>query len=280
MRSQSGGNQSVERAAAVLRALRRGRPAQRVSDLAGATGLSFSTASRILATLEAAGLVQRAPDGQCYELGGEVLSLAGAALNHHPVHREARPVAQRLAWELGLGANLAVRRGGELFYLHHVEGGLAPRPYTLLGQRNPLHATAMGKCLALGMTPEESARHLGPGPYRACTAHTLTDAAAWRAELARVAERGWAGEVEELALGRACVAAPVRDRTGTVVAALSVSGTLSAMALHEREATLGRRVVEAADAVSLALGHVPAPLPPPRSRPQPRPRSREAGRPS
>ncbi|WP_344526136.1 helix-turn-helix domain-containing protein [Streptomyces albiaxialis] len=140
MCSQRGGNQSVERGAAVLRALRRGPPAQRVSDIAGATGLSFSTASRLLATLEAADLVRRAPDGQGYGLGPEVLALAGAALNHHTVHRQARPVAQRLAWELGLGA----------------------------------------------------------------------------------------------------------------------------MALHERAAALGRRVVEAADTVSLALGHTPAPLPPPR----------------
>lgn len=256
MSSERGSNQSVERAAAVLGVFTHGRPAQRVSDVASALGLNLSTTSRLLATLEAAELVRRDPVSQLYELGPAVISMAGVALNNDAVYRQSRPVTQRLAWELGLGANVAVRRGGELFYLQNVEGQLAHKSYSLLGQRNPLHATAMGKCLALGMTPEERTEQLGPGPFHAYTQQTLTTPEALESDLAAVAGRGWATEVEELALGRACIAAPVRDHTGAIVAAISVSGALSAIALHDREAELGRLIIEAADSVSVALGYL------------------------
>lgn len=63
------------------------------------------------------------------------------------VHREARQIAQNLAADLGLGANVAIRRGDQLLYLLNCEGRQAPRSFTLAGQRNPLHATGPGKAL-------------------------------------------------------------------------------------------------------------------------------------
>lgn len=256
MSSERGGNQTVERTAAVLRVFTHARPAQRVSDVAAALGLNLSTTSRLLATLEAAELVRRDPVSQLYELGPAVISMAGVALNNDAVYRQSRPVTQRLAWELGLGANVAVRRGGELFYLQNVEGQFAHKSYSLLGQRNPLHSTAMGKCLVLGMTDQERAELLGDGPFFAYTQRTLTTPEALEEELAATSERGWATEVEELALGRACISAPVRDHTGGIVAAISISGALSAIALHDREAELGRLIIEAADSVSVGLGYL------------------------
>ncbi|HEY3684645.1 MAG TPA: IclR family transcriptional regulator [Streptosporangiaceae bacterium] len=255
MVSEHGGNQSVERASAVLSAFTLGRPALRVSDVAAHVGLGVSTTSRLLATLESVELVRRDPVSQLYELGPAVLTMAGIALNHDPIYRQSRPVAQRLAWELGLGANVSVRRGAELFYLLNVEGQLAQKSFSLMGQRNPLHATAMGKCLLLGLSPQERGALLS-APYAGFTQRTITTARALDADLAGAAERGYTTEVEELALGRACVAAPVRDHTGEVVAAISLSGALSAIALDEREAELGRIIVEAADSVSTGLGYL------------------------
>ncbi|OXM71469.1 MULTISPECIES: IclR family transcriptional regulator [Amycolatopsis] len=256
MVSESGGNQSVERASAVLNAFTLGRPALRVSDVAAEVGLGISTTSRLLATLESVELVRRDPVSQLYELGPAVLTMAGIALNNDPIYRQARPVAQRLAWELGLGANVAVRRGAELFYLLNVEGQLAQKSFSLMGQRNPLHATAMGKSLLLGLSPEQRRDLLGPEPLQGFTGHTITTFEALDADLARVTGRGYSTEIEELALGRACIAAPVRDHTGAVVAAISLSGALSAIALDEREADLGRTIVEAADSVSIGLGYL------------------------
>lgn len=252
--ADSGNNQSVERAAQLLRALAdAGHTRVRASDLASAAGLGLSTASRLLATLESLGFVERDPVTSLYRLGPLALRVGGAAANQQPVHREARQVAQSLAARLGLGVNVARRHGDRLVYLINAEGELAPRSFTLLGQTNPLHATGLGKCLLLGCPAGERDELLGE--LTAFTARTITDRGALEAELDEVRARGYAMEVEELALGRACVAAPIRDREGAVVAAISVSGALSALDLANRRDELAQIVIETADTVSTALGY-------------------------
>jgi DNA-binding IclR family transcriptional regulator len=264
MAAEASSNQSVERALSVLRALAAGRSELRVSDVAKATGLGLSTASRLLATLEAAGFVDRDPVSGLYRLGLDMVSLGGAVLNSHPVHREARQTAQNLAAELRLGANVAVRRGDRLFYLLNFEGRLAPRAFVLAGQYNPLHATGLGKSLLSGLSAEQRRTLLPKETLHAYTPHTVTTHERLDEEITRTLGLGYATEVEELALGRACVAAPIRDGSGTVVAALSVSGPLSAINLADREAELARAVIEAADSISIGLGYVgPAHVPPP-----------------
>lgn len=252
---EQGANQSVERAAAVLGAFLAGRPELRVADVARHAGLSVSTASRLLATLEALAFVERDQVSSLYRLGPALITMAGVAINQHPVHREARQIAQNLAADLGLGANVAVRREDAVFYLCNFEGRLAPKSYALMGQRNPLHATGLGKCLLMGVDSAERRTLLGDA-LAAFTVRTITDHAALDAALAEAAVRGYATEVEELALGRACVAAPILDAAGTVVAALSVSGPLSAINLPGREAELAGVVIEAADSISVSLGYV------------------------
>src|SRR5690606_27295802 len=123
--------------AAILAAFTRGGPAVgsqlRVADVAREIGLGVSTTSRLLATLEKVGFVQRDPVSQLYSLGAELITLGGRAVNQHPVHRAARQIAQNLAATLGLGANVAVRDGGTMFYLCNFEGPRAPRSFVLTG---------------------------------------------------------------------------------------------------------------------------------------------------
>lgn len=261
MAAETGTNQSVERAAQLLRALAdAGEVKLRASDLATETGLGLSTVTRSLATLEALDLVERDPVTSLYRLGPLALRLGGAAANQSPVHREARQVAQNLAARLGLGVNVARRHHRRLVYLVNAEGQHAPRSFTLLGQTNPLHATGLGKCLLLALTPAQRHELFPEGELTAFTARTLTTHEALEADLAKVLCRGYATEIEELALGRACVAAPIRDRDGEVVAAVSVSGSLSALDLSNRTEQLGQIVIETADTISTALGYTASSL--------------------
>jgi DNA-binding IclR family transcriptional regulator len=249
-------NQSVDRALSVLKVFTGGRAELRVSDVAKAAGLGLSTASRLLATLESAGFVDRDPVSGLYRLGLDTVTLGGAVLNAHPVHREARQVAQNLAAEHGLGANVAVRRGGRLFYLLNFEGRQSPRSFVLAGQHNPLHATGLGKSLLSGLSAAERRELLPAGTLTGYTPHTVTTHERLDSEIATAAARGYATEVEELALGRACVAVPIRDGSGAVVAGLSVSGPLSVIDLGTREPALANAVIEAADSISVGLGYV------------------------
>ena len=248
---QQATNQSVERAAAVLAAFSDTR-ALRVADVANRAGLGQSTTSRMLATLEALAYVERDAAGT-YRLGAALIELSAAALNQHPVFRAGRQPVQDLAGRTGLGANLSVLRDWSVFYLANFEGPDAPRAATLAGRHNPLHATGMGKCLLLGSTPEQRRDLLGE--LQSFTRHTITGHDALDDDLDRTRERGYATEIEELAFGRACVAAPVHDADGLVVAAVSISGSLSVIDLARRERELSVQAIETADAISVTLGY-------------------------
>ena len=224
----------------------------RVGELAEALGLVQSTTSRLMLTLERAGYVARTARSGAFELGPMVLKLGGSAANQNRVHRASRVLAQHLAHEYGVGVNVASRAGKQLQYLVSLQGGAQVVPVTLLGQFSPLHATALGKSLLLGV-PERQREELVT-PMTRYTAKTLTTFEALDEELAQAFLDGFTHEIEELALGRACFAAPVRDESGDIVAAVSVSGSVRAMDPTQRRGEWGAIVVEIADAISTNLG--------------------------
>ena len=256
MPSERGNNQSVEKAVAVLNVFAGGQP-QRVSDVAKATQLGQSTASRLLSTLESVALVERDPLSGLYRLGPDIIALGSVTLNQNALYRGSRQTLQNLACEVGLGANIAIRRDDSVMYLANFDGAHAPRNHTIAGRRDPLHATSMGKCLLMGVAEHERAELLGDlEPY---TARTITDLAELNAEVSRSAERGYAIDIDEFALGRASIATPVRDQSGTVVAAISISGPATAIRLDEREDAFASLVIEAADRIGSSLGYVAIP---------------------
>lgn len=252
-RESAGGTQSAERVLAVLSQFTDSHAELRVSEVVAATGLGQSTVSRLLGALAGLGFVVHDERSGLYAPGPEVVRLATVALNRSPVHQRSRQVAQNLAFSLNLGANVAERQGDKLTYLCNFEGPRAPRSSTLVGRNAPLHATALGKALLWDFSRVQLEELLGSA-YVAHTPQTITDIDELVAALEKSRARGYATELEELAFGRACVAAPVRDRAGTVVGALSVSGPLSVINLPEREQEIASAVIEAADQISSGLG--------------------------
>jgi DNA-binding IclR family transcriptional regulator len=252
--------QSVERALGVLKCFGDAQPRLRVSDLARQLDLSQSTVSRLLATMESLGFVERDQLTGQFGLGLELVTLAGIALNQLDVRRQAVEELSAVAADLGLAANLAILRNDELFYLATAEGPQAPKLYTMIGKRAPLHATGMGKAFLAHFQTEDQQAILARLPYPRFTRFTAGSADELRPMLERARAQGYAVEREELAFGRACVAAVIRDASGAVVAATSISGPLSVMKLDQREDQLATRVIEMADHVSHRLGMVTVPL--------------------
>lgn len=251
--------QSVERALGLLTCFDDAHPRLRVSDLARELDLSQSTVSRLLATMESLGFVERDPQTGLYGLGLELVTLAGVALNQLEVRRQAVAELAAVAADLGLAANLAILRNDELFYLATVEGPKAPKLFTMIGKRAPLHATGMGKALLAHLAPDDRTSILSRISYPAFTRFTAANPDELQPMLELAVARGYATEREELAFGRACVAAVIRDASGSVVAATSISGPLSALDLDRREDQLAARVIEMADTVSHRLGLVTIP---------------------
>lgn len=251
---EASGTQSVDRALTLLAYFTPEDPERRISELVAASGLGQSTVSRLVGALENIGLLVADPRSGLYRIGPRAVELSALALNQNDVFRAGRQHAQNLCSELGLGINLAERNGDRLFYLAHFDGVHAPRNYTMVGPGGPLHATALGKSLMVGMSDAAISELLGTD-LPAFTPRTKTTLPEVIAEVEATRTRGYATEFEELAFSRACLAAPIWDRSGQVVAGISVSGPLSATDLENRERELALKVIEAAAHISTALGH-------------------------
>jgi len=234
--------QSVDRAAALIKAIADSRQPPTVLELAAACGLNRSTAWRLLATLDAHGLVDRDPVSQRYSLGYAFLRIAAGA-EPDPLVRQARPVLERLAADTGETANLALERRFRLVYVDQVDPPQIMAP-NWFGRTVPLHATSTGKAYLAFMSGDEQEAALGGGLTR-FTSTTITDRAVLDAELAEVRRTGFAtcvGELEESLFG---ASAPVLSEQGRPVAIVSVWGTEHRLP-RGRLADVGRRALAAA----------------------------------
>jgi DNA-binding IclR family transcriptional regulator len=265
MAAESGaGTQAVERAMSLLACFTDEHSELRVTELCSQTGLGQSTVSRMVSSLDRLGYVAQDVRTGLYRLGPMAVTLGSVALNTSSLFRAARPIAQSLAHATGLGVNLAEFRDDRLFYLCNFEGARSPKSFTMAGRTAPLHATGMGKAILAEQPAEYLQEYFTSGFGHAYTPHTVTDPARMAEVLTEIRSRGYATEIEELAFGRACVAAPIRARGGQVVAALSLSGPLSELELPGRQQELALMVIEAADELSVSLGFTVSFAPVPR----------------
>ena len=194
-----------------------------LKQLALETGLHPSTAHRILAAMSATGFVERADPGT-YRLGIRLLELGNVVKSRINIRDSAMPLMQALHERIGESVNLGVRQGDEIVYVERTSSGRSSiRVVHLVGARAPLHVTAAGKLYLAEGTRDmltEYARRTGLASF---TSTSITTVQALEKEIARVRVNGIAYDNEEIELGLRCVAAPIRDDTGELVAGLSVS---------------------------------------------------------
>jgi IclR family transcriptional regulator, acetate operon repressor len=243
--------QSVDRAIDVLEYLAEHEDVA-VTDLAAALAVHKSTAFRLLAALETRGLVEQVSERGRYRLGFGLVRLAGAAASRLDLVEQSRPVIRRLATQIGETVNVARLEDDAVINIDQVLGGATVATQNWVGQRTPLHATSNGKVLLAFADPGERARLLAR-PLEVLTPATITDRATLEAELARTVASGWASTREELELGLNAIAAPIRGRDGTVVAAVSLSGPSYRLSPDRFEAVAGF-VVAAGIEISRRLG--------------------------
>jgi DNA-binding IclR family transcriptional regulator len=217
-RADAGGVQSVDRAISVLEILAR-RGEAGVSEVASEIEVHKSTAFRLLGALETRGLVEQAGDRGKYRLGVGLIPLAGAVSDRLDVTRQGRRVCERLAAELGETINVAVLQEQWVVNVDQARGPSTISSHNWVGQLTPQHCTSSGKVLLAFSDPGR------PGaPLRRFTPNTITAPDALQAELAVVRATGIGRTCEEYEIGLNAVAAPVHDRFGAVIAAVSVSG--------------------------------------------------------
>jgi IclR family transcriptional regulator, acetate operon repressor len=249
--SPQSGIAAVDRAVAVLDVFTRGKLRLGVSDIARATGLSTSTAHRVLASLCTHGLVTKV--GPNYALGPRILQLAAAARDTGNLTAVARPVMTRLRDDTGETVGLHVIKGSGRFVIDQVESTQPlRRTYTEWGQPIPLYQGAPSRVL-LAYSDDHTVASVLAGPFESITPNTVVDREQLARQIELIRQNGYTFSFEERVAGIRSIAVPLRDYTGAVIAAMSVTGPASRVTEEWMHRTLPTILQAAAD-ISAGLG--------------------------
>jgi IclR family KDG regulon transcriptional repressor len=248
--------QSVERCLDILESLAVAENSIGILDLSNRVALHPSTVHRLLSTLLARGYVRQDSRNGRYSLGARALALAQSFHERQDLRTDAHPFLQRLMQETGETANLIVLDCDEAVYVDQVPSPHLVRMFASIGRHVPLHSTGCGKVLLAHLESSERSRIFREKGLPRSTRYTITSATELERELADIRRRGYAVDDRENDEDVRCIAGPVRDHMGKVIAALSISGP-TARVTKERIPDMGRLVVAIATELSAALGHKP-----------------------
>lgn len=225
-----------------------------VTDLSRRLGMNKATVHNLLTTLKSRGYIEENPETRRYNLGIRVLELSRVVRANIEIRDQAIPLLRELARYSSEAIYLAILHDMHSVYIHAIEASSRQIAHSAIGERIPLHCTAVGKA-KMACLPEsdieEIARVVGLARF---TPNTITDLSQLKAELLITRDRGYAIDNEEHEVAIRCVAAPIFAETGDVIAACSVSGPAGRMT-DARFRELAPEVTRIADAISRRLGY-------------------------
>lgn len=247
---------SLARALTILDLFGPGIPTLTATQIAWSLHVRPGSLYPALSTLERFGYLERLPDKR-FRLGLKLLERGHTILLHLDLYERARPALKELAQALAANAHLAVLYQGQVLYLGREEAAPSVVFPSIVGRLVPAYCTALGKVLLAHLPPGERRQFLAGQRLERRTPKTITSLRRLEVELTGVLARGYAVDNEELHEGVMCVAAPIRDHAGGVVAAISVS-LLKARVTEGRLEKIAQEVVRSAATISGAMGYRPA----------------------
>ncbi|MFF1832749.1 IclR family transcriptional regulator [Streptomyces sp. NPDC058231] len=217
--------------------------------------LPRTTVHELLTTLAARSYLVTVP-GQPgrYRLGVRTYQLGSRYAEQLDLAAEGQQVAREVAETCGETVHVAILEDADVIYIAKVDSTHAVRMVSAAGRRLPAHCTSVGKLLLAALPDRELDARLDGRELTGMTPNSITDATELRRALDTVRERGIAVEHRESNPDVSCVAAPVRDRSGRIVAALSISVPVIRWT-EQREEELAALAAGGAEALSARLGH-------------------------
>lgn len=247
--------QSVDRALSLIEILADTQEPMQLGELAGKADLKSSTVHRLLGTLIHRGFVEQDAQGR-YLLSIKLYHIGNAVTSATNLREIAIPHMRQLLERFNETVNLAVLEDYEVVYLEQLESSniVVVRMFARVGSRGPAHCTGSGKVLLAGLHDSKLMKYFEEAELQRFTNETITDPSLLRRELRQVHRNGYALDLGEREEGVRCVAAPIKNRRGEVIAALSVSGPSMRMTASFMKAELCPRIKEAAALVSQKMG--------------------------
>ncbi len=245
--------QSVQKGLKILRLFSIEKPEWGISEMARALHINKSTVSRLVSELIQESFLEK--KGRKYSLGLSLLRLSGVVTSHLEIHRESRESLIQLVEDLQETAHVAILEDGSVTYLHKVDCKHPVRLLSHVGKRNPAHCTSSGKILLAYQTESKvkdliTATGLTPmGP------NSITESSRFFQDLHTVRKQGYSVCIDEMHDDVVSIAAPIRDYTGQVVAAVSVVGPGQRIT-HEKIPVFIERIIASGRDISINLGYI------------------------
>jgi len=217
--------------------------------------MNKSTAYRFLTTLESLGYVVQDLENNRYALGSKVVWLASRFLEAIDMRTLARPVLLQLREETGETIHLAILDQFEVVYIDKLDGKSSMRMASRVGNRMPVHSTGLGKALFAYMPEDAWQNYIEKVGLARRTTNTITDPSAFFQEMRLIRDRNYSIDNSENEDGIRCVALPIRDHTGKVVAAISIAGWILTMT-PERDLEMAKIGRKYANMLSAKLGYL------------------------
>lgn len=247
-------NLSVGRVFRIIEVMAEGKGPMRLQDISSQLGLSASTVLRFLNALIGSRYVQQNPETLKYSLTMKFCHIGHLVSSQYSIRDVVRPFLVELAEQCQESSCLAIEQDNMVVYLDVVEGpGSILQTLQRIGKRAPLHTTGVGKNLLLNFDEDSITQLVEEKGLTALTKHTITTKNELLAELENIRSRGYAIDDEECESGVRCVAGPIRDYTGKVVASISVSGPISRMTFKKLD-SIKDHVTKVSTELSLQLG--------------------------
>lgn len=248
--------QALERALDILDCFNFQNRELSLADLVYRTGLNKTTAKRLISNLTTRGYLQQDPQTRKYQLGMRLFELGGVVFSSFSLRRAAADPMAGLQNKTGATVLLGVRMEDQLVYIDKREGNGMIRISSDVGWRRPLHYGMLGMVLMASLESKEVDRILKKYPLEAHTPYSITDIDAFSLRLEEIRVQGYAIEKEEAVEGLVGIAAPIKDYSRQVVAALGLALPLGRRSLDDDLAEIVKSVKYTCDSISSELGYL------------------------
>ena len=243
--------QSIERAAAILELFENSNIEKSVKEISASLSLSKSTVFGLINTLANLGYLQQNPETLKYSLGAKLLALGSSVSSNNIYKKAANAHLQKLSFMFQETCFLAVEEHGFVVYIDKTESSSSISINTKIGTKKELFCTGVGKCF-LAFMPKQNADNIISLGLRKITPNTICDKDILYKELEIIRQRGYAYDNEEYETGISCVAAPIFNKRGSIIASLSLTGPTARIREIKME-TLSKALVETSKTITKEL---------------------------
>ncbi|MHB8278941.1 MAG: IclR family transcriptional regulator [Candidatus Humimicrobiaceae bacterium] len=248
-------NQSVEKVFHIIEIMAKGKGSMRLQDISLEAKLPASTVLRLLNTMLTYNYVNQNPETLKYSLSMKFCQIGNLIHSQISIRDIIKPYLIELSKKSQESTCLAIEEDMMAVYIDTMEGSdKMLRTMQRIGKRAPLHSTGVGKLLLLNYNEEELKAFVEKKGLAELTTNTITTMNGLIKELQKVRSLGYAFDNEECEVGARCLAAPIRDYTGKVVASMSVSGPVSRLTLGKAD-SIKDTILKLSNDASKAMGY-------------------------